>query len=148
MDSSQLLKIEESQQQFDFTARQRRCGVLARKIGVVPLWHTNGKKVMTTMLHIEDNHVIKYTPPEDVKPNRQPNIKNLKKFGCLVIGATSADPFNFTKEYCGLFKDSGVMPKRHLGRFYVTPEARLLPGTPLNVTHFRLGDFVDVSGTT
>lgn len=148
VNETQLLKMAENIQQFDFAPRERRCGVLARKIGVVPLWQTNGKRIISTMLHIEDNHVIKYTAPENVQTLIKPNVKNPKKFGCLLIGANSADPFNFTKEYCGLFKDSGVMPKKHLGRFFVTPDAKLLPGTPLNVTHFRIGDYVDVSGFT
>lgn len=126
----------------------RRCGLIARKIGVVPMWRKDGRKVSTTMLQINDNHVIKYMEPSEFSPAQKPRVKNLKKFGCVLIGAGSADPSLFTKEYCGLFKDSGVMPKRHLGRFLVTPSAKLLPGTPLNVTHFRVGDFVDVRGKT
>ena len=45
--------------------KTRRIGILGRKIGVVPMWFANGKRVSATMLHIEDNHVIKYIPPED-----------------------------------------------------------------------------------
>ena len=41
-----------------------RTGVIGRKIGQCPLWLKNGKKIMTTMVHIEDNHVIRYDPPE------------------------------------------------------------------------------------
>lgn len=146
--SKSLLKIDENVAPFEFTPRLRRCGVLARKLGVVPMWQTNGKRITATLLHVEDNHVIKYTAPEDVQLNRQPKVKNLSKFGCLLVGAKSTDPSEFTKEYCGLFGGSGVSPKQHLGRFFVTPNAKLLPGTPLDVTHFRVGDFVDVAGFT
>lgn len=65
-----------------------------------------------------------------------------------MVGAESTDPTMLTKDYCGLFKDSGVMPKKVLSRFIVSPTAQLLPGTPLNVSHFRVGDFVDVRGKT
>ena len=41
----------------------------------------------------------------------------------VVVGSGSTDPQKFTKDYCGLFTDSGVMPKRHLGRFPVTSNA-------------------------
>ena len=41
----------------------------------------------------------------------------------VVVGSGSTDPQRFTKDYCGLFTDSGVMPKRHLGRFPVTGNA-------------------------
>lgn len=66
----------------------------------------------------------------------------------MLVGAESTDPSKLTKEYCGLFKDSGVMPKKILSRFLISPTAALMPGTPLNVDHFRVGDFVDVRGKT
>lgn len=127
---------------------QRRCGVIARKIGVLPIWQKNGTKITTTLLQIDDNHVIKYLDPSEYSPTQKPRVKNLQKFGCVLVGAGSADPSLFTKEYCGLFKDSGVMPKRYIGRFLVTPAAKLLPGTPLTAAHFRVGDYVDVRGKT
>ena len=51
----------------------------------------------------------------------------------VVVGSGSTDPQKFTKDYCGLFTDSGVMPKRHLGRFPVTSNAvsvRLATSSP------------------
>ncbi|XP_055616053.1 39S ribosomal protein L3, mitochondrial [Toxorhynchites rutilus septentrionalis] len=128
----------------------RRTGVIARKIGQYPLWKKDGTKIRTTLLQVIDNHVVKYIPPEEFNPPRELKQKRNWKstFGCLLVGAQSRDPSIFTKEYCGLFKDSGVLPKQHLCRFIVSPEARLLPGTPLNVTHFKVGDYVDVRGKT
>ncbi|XP_055614327.1 39S ribosomal protein L3, mitochondrial [Uranotaenia lowii] len=128
----------------------KRTGVIARKIGQYPLWKKDGTKIRTTLLQIIDNHVVKYIPPEEFKPAQEPRQRRnwRKPYGCLMVGAQSMDPSLLTKEYCGLFKDSGVMPKQHLCRFIVSPEARLLPGTPLNVTHFRVGDYVDVRGKT
>lgn len=122
-----------------------------------------------------DNHVIKYTPAEEhfTRIHKQPIIKN--KLGCLLVGAESIDPqyvckssnflwtefencrtfylaycndFQFTKEYCGLFNDSGVMPKRQLMRFFITPNAALQPGTKLYAMHFKPGDKVDVRSKT
>lgn len=123
-----LVNVKELQPQ-DWNRYQRRCGLIGRKIGVVPMWKKDGSKIMTTMLQIDDNHVIKYSDPSQYNPAQPPRLKNVKKFGCLLVGASSADPSLFTKEYCGLFKDSGVMPKRHLGRFLITPGAELLPGS-------------------
>ena len=95
-----------------------------------------------------DNHVIKYIPPEEYQPAQVPDVKKLSKFGCLLIGSESIDPTHLTKEYTNLFKDSGVMPKRNINRFIISPQAALLPGTQLNATHFRVGDYVDVRGKT
>lgn len=32
--------------------RLRRCGAIARKIGVVPLWKKDGSRIMTTMVQV------------------------------------------------------------------------------------------------
>ncbi|XP_068152961.1 large ribosomal subunit protein uL3m [Drosophila tropicalis] len=131
-----------------WTPKVRRCGVIARKIGQYPLWLKNGERVRTTLLQIVDNHVIKYTPPEEYQPSHRPSVHNLHKYGCLLVGAESTNPALLTKEYCGIFRDSGVMPKKNVARFIVSPQAALAPGTPLNVGHFRVGEFVDVRGKT
>lgn len=141
-----MLKIQLNAKQGEFIPKEHRSGVIARKIGIMPLWDTKGQVIMSTVLHVEDNHVISYTPPEHVK--HDPGVLYPKKRGMLMVGACSTDPFKFTKEYCDLFKYAGVMPKQHLARFFITPNAKLLPGTELNVTHFRVGDYVDVSGFT
>lgn len=54
----------------------------------------------------------------------------------------------YTREYCGLFAGAGLMPKRRLGQFMVSPEAAIQPGTPLYANHFKVGDVVDVRGLT
>lgn len=112
------------------------------------MWKKDGTKIRTTLLQVVDNHVIKYIPPEKYQPSQKPKWKNLSRFGCLLVGAESADPSSLTKEYCGLFTNSGVMPKKTISRFMVSPSAALQPGTPLNVTHFRVNDYVDVRGKT
>lgn len=129
--------------------KSRRSGLIARKIGSYPMWKKDGKIIWTTLLQVVDNHVVKYTPPEEVDPPNKPN-KFLKpnKFGVLLIGSESCDPQQFTKEYCGLFSSSGLPPKRILARFMVTPNAAIQPGTPLFANHFQPGDIVDVSGKT
>ncbi|GFG41093.1 hypothetical protein Cfor_00554 [Coptotermes formosanus] len=128
----------------------RRTGVIARKIGIYPMWLKDGTRVLTTLLQVLDNHVIRYIPPEEFHPPRTSvrNPKSKQQLGCLLVGAESADPQTFTKEYCGLFKDSGVMPTKILGRFLISPEAAVQPGTPLYASHFKPGDYVDVRGKT
>jgi len=138
----------------EYSERTKRTGLLARKIGVVPMWFANGKRVAATMLQVEDNHVVKYIPPEEFaetivgQKRNVPRITGRNKpihLGCLVVGALSSDPQKFTKDYCGLFTESGVMPKKLLARFPVTPNALIQPGTPLNAAHFEPGQFIDVT---
>lgn len=99
-------------------------------------------------LKVADNHVIKYIPAAEYQEVRKTAVQPRKKFACLLIGAESADPQYLTKEYCGLFKDSGVMPKKVLARFLINESAFIPPGTPINASHFRVGDYVDVRGKT
>ncbi|XP_011505845.1 PREDICTED: 39S ribosomal protein L3, mitochondrial [Ceratosolen solmsi marchali] len=143
------LKLDTIEPITEWQPHYRRVGVIAKKIGIVPLWLKNGKKIITTMLQVSDNHVIKYIPPEEYKPmiSKRKTVWP-RTMGCLIVGAESCDPQLFTKEYCGLFNDSGVMPKRLLARFSISPEAALQPGTPLSASHFQIGDFIDIRGKT
>lgn len=140
---------------YEDCERTTRVGLMGRKIGVVPMWRKNGKPIMATMLHIEDNHVIRYISPEDFEKTTvaqkriRPSITKPTKtinYPSLVVGALSGDPTTFTKDYCGLFTDSGVMPKKLMARFPVTPNAVIQPGTPLYASHFQPGQYIDVKG--
>lgn len=125
-----------------------RAGVIAKKLGEYPLWLKNGKQISTTVLQVGDNHVVKYIPPGLFSPMRKRHLRDYSRKGCLLVGAESIDPNILTANYIGLFKDSGVMPKSILKRFIISPEAALPAGTQLNVTHFKVGDYVDVRGLT
>jgi len=126
----------------------RRCGLIARKIGDYPLWDTKGERVLTTLLQVVDNHVIKYTPPSKYESTREPVKRIHKKLGCLIVGSETVDPSTLTKEYYGIFEKAGVLPKKNIFRFFIHPRAALAPGTPLLVSHFRVGDAIDVRGLT
>ncbi|XP_026322613.1 39S ribosomal protein L3, mitochondrial isoform X2 [Hyposmocoma kahamanoa] len=141
------VNVEKSAQ---WTPQTRRVGVIARKIGNYPLWSKDGKKMHTTLLQVVDNHVIKYIPPEEFKPMKTTEVmwKEKRRLGCLLVGSETVDPSIVTKEYCGLFNSVGMLPKRHLCRFMVSPEATLPTGTPLFATHFRVGDYVDIRAKT
>ncbi|RZF41065.1 hypothetical protein LSTR_LSTR002697 [Laodelphax striatellus] len=133
----------------EWSTATRRCGLIARKIGVYPMWDKKGNQFLTTLLQVVDNHVVKYIPPEEYKPILRVNrYLRPNKYGCLIVGAESMDPQNYTKQYTGLFNEAGLMPKRVLGRFHVSPEAAIQPGTPLYATHYRPGDVVDVRAKT
>lgn len=99
-----------------------------------------------------DNHVVKYVPPEEFNPMVKrseivtSNIK--RKLGCLLVGSETVDPSTVTKDYCGIFNSVGLLPKKHLCRFMVSPESYLPPGTPLYATHFRAGDHIDIRAKT
>jgi len=145
--ASSLLKTE-MLEPVEWRKGLQRTGLIGKKIGHYPLWLKNGQMINTTVLQIVDNHVVKYYPPEEFNPTTRKHLMTYKGFACMLIGSESIDPNKVTGNYAGLFKGSGVMPKKNLNRFIISPEAAILPGTELNVTHFRVGDFVDVRGKT
>ena len=50
------------------------------------------------------------------------------KFGVQTVGAMSCDPQRFSDEYSGLFSKAGILPKRKLTRYFVTPNAAIKVG--------------------
>lgn len=132
-----------------YTEGSARTGLLAKKLGTFPMWTKTGERLLTTCLMVSDNHVIKYHPPEEYAEIARPvDRKRYAGLGCIVVGADSEDPRKFTAEYNGLFKESGVIPKKKLTRFLVTHNSRIEPGTPLLASHYRPGMYVDVYGKT
>lgn len=140
----------------------QRCGLIAIKLGIYPMWTKVGKKLNCTLFQIPDNHAIQYTPPMEIddhlslrapRPDwihnkRIPSWIAQRRWGIQLVGAVSADPAEFSSAWCGLFKKAGVPPKRKLSRFLVSEDAALQPGTPLGVHHFRVGDYLDVTART
>lgn len=132
-----------------FAEGTARTGLIGKKLGTFPMWTNTGQRLLTTCLMISDNHVIKYHPPEEfARIGRPVDRRRYQGLGCIIVGSDSEDPRRFTAEYNGLFKESGVMTKKKLTRFFVTHNARIEPGTPLAASHFRPGMFVDIYGKT
>lgn len=144
---SSLLKTDELPA-VEWRSGLQRTGIMGKKIGVYPMWLKSGKRIMTTMLQVLDNHVVKYVSPEHNNPSKKVHLHDYSKHGMLYIGSGTVDPNTLTANYAGLFERAGVMPKLNLNRFAVSPEGAMLPGTELSVLHFRVGDHVDVRGKT
>ncbi|XP_077982432.1 large ribosomal subunit protein uL3m-like [Glandiceps talaboti] len=119
-----------------WTPRSKRCGIIAIKLGMMPMWTKTGERVPVTLLQLQDCNVIDYRPPEETN----------EKYGHLYVGAKNAAPFHIhDKEYADIFKKACVPIKQRLIKFRVTDNAKIQPGTPLYAAHFRPGMYVDVS---
>lgn len=143
------LRVEAPEVVNEWVPGSIRVGVIAKKIGIYPMWTKEGKRTLSTLLQVIDNHVIRsYTSEEYKNVVTHQQRWRSDGLGCMIVGADSSDPRRFTAQYQGLFREAGVMPKAKLTRFHVTDNALLQPGTPLHATHFHAGDFVDVFGIT
>ena len=126
-----------------------RCGLIGKKIGIIPYWTKKGKRGLTTLVHVPDNHVIKaYTVEEQAATCVYQERWKTHGLARMVVGAQSSDPRLFTKNYCKLFDQANVLPKAKLTSMLCTEDALMKPGTPLTVAHFRPGDYVDIWGKT
>lgn len=76
--------------------------------------------------------------------------ENYYIFLCILVYKKFSNNLSvqITKEYYGIFNASGVMPKRVLKRFMISPQAALQPGTPLTAAHFKPGEVVDIRAKT
>ncbi|XP_077865796.1 large ribosomal subunit protein uL3m-like [Saccoglossus kowalevskii] len=119
----------------NWTQHSKRCGVIAVKLGMMPLWTKQGERLQCTLLQLQDCCVIDYIPPEETQ----------EKYGYLYVGAKNASPLYVGKAYADLFKKACVPVKQKLLRFRITDDAKLQPGTPLYAAHFRPGMYVDVT---
>lgn len=67
-------------------------------------------------------------------------------YTALQVGAGERKLKRTTQQLQGHFARADVAPKAILREFRVSSDALLDPGTALSVLHFRVGQFVDVSG--
>lgn len=117
----------------------RRCGLMARKLGMTRLFDESGKHVPVTVLSVGGCQVVRTADP----------IADSGIDGGIVevqIGFGEIRKVN--KPMRGHFAKAKVEPKRRLVQFRIpssaVPEAR----AELSADHFVLGQSVDVTGTS
>jgi len=118
-----------------WTPKSRRCGLIAKKLGMMQMWDDHGINFPVSVLRVEENHVIQV----------KPEIDRLGRVG-VQVGAGWKKPRNVTVPLLGHFAKAGVAPKAKVHEFRVTPDAVIPVGTRLHARHFVPGQFVDVLG--
>ncbi|KAG9355710.1 hypothetical protein JZ751_000548 [Albula glossodonta] len=122
----------------EWEAGSRRVGLVALKLGMMPIWTKTGERHVVTMLQVLDCHVIKHMSKEEFDGHT----------AALVVGAKNVSPFYKTEQAMEMFRNAGVPPKQKLTIFRVSDNAIIKPGTPLYAAHFRPGQYVDVTAKT
>ncbi|XP_045394659.1 39S ribosomal protein L3, mitochondrial isoform X2 [Lemur catta] len=115
-----------------------RVGLIALKLGMMPLWTKDGQKHVVTLLQVQDCHVVKYTSKEN----------HNGKMAALHVGGKSVSRFHKPTSVLEFYRELGLPPKQKVKIFHVTDNAVIKPGTPLYAAHFRPGQYVDVTGKT
>ncbi|XP_054585871.1 39S ribosomal protein L3, mitochondrial isoform X2 [Eptesicus fuscus] len=115
-----------------------RVGLVAVKLGMMPLWTKDGQKHVTTLLQVQDCHVLRYTPKENLDG----------KMATLTVGGKTVSRFYKSTSKLKFYEELGLPPKQKIKIFRVTDNAVIKPGTPLYAAHFRPGQYVDVTAKT
>lgn len=115
-----------------------RVGLIAVKLGMMPLWTKDGQKHVTTLLQVQDCHVLRHTPKEN----------NDGKNTTLTVGGKTVSRFYKPRSILEFYEELGLPPKQKIKIFRVTDNAVIKPGTPLYAAHFRPGQYVDVTAKT
>ncbi|XP_077899432.1 large ribosomal subunit protein uL3m isoform X3 [Ictidomys tridecemlineatus] len=115
-----------------------RVGLIAVKLGMMPLWTKDGQKHAVTLLQVQDCHVLKYTPKEN----------HNGKTAALTVGGKTVSHFHKPTSVLKFYRELGLPPKQKIKIFNVTDNAVIKPGTPLYAAHFRPGQYVDVTAKT
>jgi len=117
----------------------RRTGALAVKVGMLGTWDETGRRHALTVLHVDQCRVVQVKRPER------------DGYAALQLGAGAVKPERATKARRGHAAAHGGPDRPLFGElqeFRVSPDQLLASGTPIDATHFAVGQFVDVRGTT
>ncbi len=113
-----------------------RTGLIAKKVGMSTVYNSDGTIVPVTLLTVEDCQVVHVVTKEKAG------------YSALQVGAGAIKLKNLTNPLKGHFAKNEVAPKHKLVEFRVGEEDVVAAGTDLTVSHFVVGQFVDVTGTS
>lgn len=139
MTASKLSPLKnEPWERHPWTEGSRRVGVVAVKLGLLPIWTKSGERHVVTMLQVQDCHVIKCLSKEE----------HDGRSAALLVGGKNVSSLQRSEEKIEVFRQVGVPPKQKLTHFRVSDDALIKPGTPLYAAHFRPGQYVDITART
>ena len=124
-----------------WTLRDKRCGALAIKVGMMPVWDDWGERHACTVLFLDRNVVL------DVKHSSDANGSCADGYDSVVLGAGGAKVKNVNKPLMGIFETYGIAnnPPDLMREFRVSEGCAPKKGSRIHARHFLAGQNVDVS---
>ncbi len=111
-------------------------GILGRKVGMTRIFTEDGRWIDVTLVQAGPCIVV------------QRKTKDKDGYEAVQLGFEEINPKRCTKPLLGHFKKYGVPPMRFLREFRVEPDSELKPGDEIKVDIFKIGDKVDIAGTS
>ena len=113
----------------------RRSGLIATKIGNSSYYHEDGKNTHVTVLKVDECIVA------SVKTSDKDGYNAVQ----LASVETNKDISHINKPQRKIFSSINIKPKKILKEFRVDNDNNLEVGTRLDVSHFKVDQFVDAS---
>ena len=109
-------------------------GLIGKKIGMTRVFDSSGKVIPVTVL--------------EAGPCQVTQVKTVEKDGydSVQVGYIDAKEKHITKPLIGHFNKNSLSPKRFLAEFNKVPSFEYKAGQEFNVSLFKEGDLVTVSG--
>lgn len=113
-------------------------GLVGRKAGMTRVFTEDGASIPVTLIEVEPNRVT------------QVKTEDIDGYRALQVTVGSRRASRVTKPMAGHFAKAGVAPGRNLWEFRLADGegAEIVVGAELNVDLFKVGQKVDVTGTT
>ena len=111
-----------------------RTGLIAKKIGMSSMFTEEGKRLTLTFLQLEDCQVVGHkTEARD-------------GYHAVVLGSKKQKISKVSKPMKTVFANAKIEPRALLKEFRVSEDNMLNIGMEMKASHFKSGQFVDVSG--
>jgi len=119
-----------------WTLRDKRCGALAIKVGMMPVWDDWGERHACTVLFLDRNVVM------GVK-----SFDGKDGYDAVVLGAGGAKAKNVNKPLRGIYEKCGVgdNPPDIVREFRIASGVAPPEGTQIHARHFLAGQNIDVA---
>lgn len=105
-----------------------------KKVGMTQVIEENGDFIPVTVLHVEDNKIVRVKSTDS------------DGYDAVVVGFGSKKEANCNKPEIGFFKKNNSEPLKHLKEFRLEGEHEFKAGDVLNADIFEVGDQVSVRG--
>ena len=113
-----------------------RTGLMAKKIGMTRVFDQNRKHNSVTVLEIPYAKVLKLRKSDK------------DGYNALVIGFDKVKPTRLNKPEKSFFAKLKTEPAKKIKEFRVSEDSLVESGTEIDVSHFVVGQFVDVKSTS
>lgn len=111
-----------------------RTGLVAKKLGMSSMFTEQGERITLTFLQLENCQVV------GCKTNSRDG------YNAVVLGSTLKKSSKVSKSMRKVFANAKVEPRALLKEFRVSEDNLLDIGSEIKPSHFKVGQFVDVTG--